>query len=162
METEELIELQVSGMHCNNCALSIHKMLEKKGLQEIYVDFANDEVKFKTSDKSLTPSIIKEIEGLGYKVSEDSIPIEEKYYNKVENRFYFSLIFTIPLFSHMFLPFHWLHNPYTQLALATPVFILGCIHFGKSAYNSLRNGVPNMDVLIFIGSSAAFIWKSVV
>ncbi len=159
METEELIELQVSGMHCNNCALSVHKMLEKKGLQEIYVDFANDEVKFKTSDKSLTPSIIKEIEGLGYKVSEDSIPIEEKYYDKVENRFYFSLIFTIPLFSHMFLPFHWLHNPYTQLALATPVFILGCIHFGKSAYNSLRNGVPNMDVLIFIGSSAAFIYS---
>lgn len=154
-----MIELQVSGMHCNNCALSIHKMLEKKGLQEIYVDFANDEVKFKTSDKSLTPSIIKEIEGLGYKVSEDSIPIEEKYYDKVENRFYFSLIFTIPLFSHMFLPFHWLHNPYTQLALATPVFILGCIHFGKSAYNSLRNGVPNMDVLIFIGSSAAFIYS---
>lgn len=159
METEELIELQVSGMHCNNCALSVHKMLEKKGLQEIYVDFANDEVKFKTSDKSLTPSIIKEIEGLGYKVSEDSIPIEEKYYDKVENRFYFSLIFTIPLFSHMFLPFHWLHNPYTQLALSTPVFILGCIHFGKSAYNSLRNGVPNMDVLIFIGSSAAFIYS---
>lgn len=154
-----MIELQVSGMHCNNCALSVHKMLEKKGLQEIYVDFANDEVKFKTSDKSLTPSIIKEIEGLGYKVSEDSIPIEEKYYDKVENRFYFSLIFTIPLFSHMFLPFHWLHNPYTQLALATPVFILGCIHFGKSAYNSLRNGVPNMDVLIFIGSSAAFIYS---
>lgn len=154
-----MIELQVSGMHCNNCALSIHKMLEKKGLQEIYVDFANDEVKFKTSDKSLTPSIIKEIEGLGYKVSEDSIPIEEKYYDKIENRFYFSLIFTIPLFSHMFLPFHWLHNPYTQLALATPVFILGCIHFGKSAYNSLRNGVPNMDVLIFIGSSAAFIYS---
>lgn len=159
METEELIELQVSGMHCNNCALSVHKILEKKGLQEIYVDFANDEVKFKTSDKSLTPSIIKEIEGLGYKVSEDSIPIEEKYYDKVENRFYFSLIFTIPLFSHMFLPFHWLHNPYTQLALSTPVFILGCIHFGKSAYNSLRNGVPNMDVLIFIGSSAAFIYS---
>lgn len=159
MNTDELIELQVSGMHCNNCALSVHKMLEKRGLQEIYVDFANDEVKFKTSDRSLTPAIIKDIEGLGYKVSEDSIPVEEKYYDKIENRFYFSLIFTIPLFSHMFLPFHWLHNPYVQLALCTPVFILGCIHFGKSAYNSLRNGVPNMDVLIFIGSSAAFIYS---
>lgn len=159
MEKEELIELQVSGMHCNNCALSVHKMLEKKGLRDIYVDFANDEVKFRSKDSSSTPAIIKDIEGLGYKVSEDSVPIQEKSYEKVENRFYFSLIFTIPLFSHMFLPFHWLHNPMVQLALCIPVYLLGCIHFGKSAINSLKNGVPNMDVLIFIGSSAAFFYS---
>ncbi len=159
MEKEELIELQVSGMHCNNCALSVHKLLEKKGLQDIYVDFANDEVKFKTNKPSDTPLIIKDIEGLGYKVSEESIPIQEKFYEKVENKFYFSLIFTIPLFSHMFLPFHWLHNPLVQLGLCIPVYILGCIHFGKSAFNSLKNGIPNMDVLIFIGSSAAFIYS---
>ena len=159
MEKEELIELQVSGMHCNNCALSVHKLLEKKGLQDIYVDFANDEVKFKTNKPSETPLIIKDIEGLGYKVSEESIPIQEKFYEKVENKFYFSLIFTIPLFSHMFLPFHWLHNPLIQLGLCIPVYLLGCIHFGKSAFNSLKNGIPNMDVLIFIGSSAAFIYS---
>ena len=159
MEKEELVELQVSGMHCNNCALSIHKLLEKKGLQDIYVDFANDEVKFKTTDPSSTELIIKEIEGLGYKVSEESIPIHEKAYEKIENKFYFSLLFTIPLFSHMFLPFHWLHNPLVQLALCSPVYILGCLHFGKSAYYSLKSGVPNMDVLIFIGSSAAFIYS---
>jgi Cu+-exporting ATPase len=159
MEKEELIELQVSGMHCNNCALSVHKLLEKKGLKEIYVDFANDEVKFKTNKPSETPLIISDIEGLGYKVSEESIPIQEKFYEKIENKFYFSLIFTIPLFSHMFLPFHWLHNPLVQLGLCIPVYILGCIHFGKSAFNSLKNGIPNMDVLIFIGSSAAFIYS---
>ena len=156
---EELVELQVSGMHCNNCALSIHKLLEKKGLQDIYVDFANDEVKFKTTDPSSTELIIKEIEGLGYKVSEESTPIDENIYEKIENKFYFSLLFTIPLFSHMFLPFHWLHNPLVQLALCTPVYILGCLHFGKSAYHSLKNGIPNMDVLIFIGSSSAFIYS---
>jgi len=159
MEKEELIELQVSGMHCNNCALSVHKLLEKKGLHDIYVDFANDEVKFRTTNLSETPKIIKDIEGLGYKVSEASIPIAEKFYEKVENKFYFSLIFTVPLFSHMFLPFHILHNPIVQLSLCIPVYALGCIHFGKSAFNSLKNGIPNMDVLIFIGSSAAFIYS---
>ncbi len=159
MEKEELIELQVSGMHCNNCALSVHKLLEKKGLQDIYVDFANDEVKFKTNKPSQTPLIIKDIEGLGYKVSAESIPIQEKFYEKLENKFYFSLIFTIPLFSHMFLPFHWLHSPMVQLTLCIPVYILGFIHFGKSAFNSLKNGIPNMDVLIFIGSSAAFFYS---
>ena len=159
MEKEELIELQVSGMHCNNCALSVHKLLEKKGLHDIYVDFANNEVKFRTTNLSETSKIIKDIEGLGYKVSEESIPIAEKFYEKVENKFYFSLIFTVPLFSHMFLPFHILHNPIVQLILCIPVYALGCIHFGKSAFNSLKNGIPNMDVLIFIGSSAAFIYS---
>lgn len=161
MDKEELVELQVSGMHCNNCALSVHKLLEKKGVQDVFVDFANDEVKYKTNDLSTTPSIIKEIEGLGYKVSQDSVPIQEKAYEKVENKFYFSLLFTIPLFSHMFLPFHWLHNPLVQLALCTPVYFLGFLHFGKSAYHSLKNGIPNMDVLIFIGSSAAYIYSIV-
>lgn len=159
MENEELIELQVSGMHCNNCALSVHKLLEKKGLHAIYVDFANDEVKFKTNKPSETKMIIRDIEGLGFKVSEESIPIQEKFYEKVENKFYFSLIFTIPLFTHMFLPYHGLHNPLVQLYLCIPVFILGCVHFGKSAVNSLKNGIPNMDVLIFIGSSAAFFYS---
>lgn len=159
MENGELIELQVSGMHCNNCALSVHKLLEKKGMKDVYVDFANDEVKFRTVKPSETPQIIKDIEGLGYKVSEDSVPLEEKFYEKVENKFYFSLLFSIPLFSHMFLPFHWLHHPEVQLALCIPVFLLGCFHFGKSAINSLKNGIPNMDVLIFIGSSAAFFYS---
>lgn len=161
MEDHELVELNVTGMHCNNCAMSVHKALEKKGLQDIYVDFANEEVKFRGGAALPLPSIIKDIEGLGFKVYEkDTVP-EEKFYNKVENRFLFSLVFTLPLFLHMFLPFHWLHEPYVQLALSLPVFILGCIHFGKSAVNSLRAGVPNMDVLIFIGSTAAFIYSLV-
>jgi Cu+-exporting ATPase len=158
---QELIELNVTGMHCNNCALSVHKLLEKKGLQDIHVDFANEEVKFSGAGDSGLPTIIKDIEGLGFKVYEHEELPQEKFYDKVENRFYFSLIFAIPLFSHMFLPFHWLHNPYVQLALCLPVFILGTIHFGKSAFNSLKNGMPNMDVLIFIGFTSAFIYSLV-
>jgi len=48
-----------------------------------------------------------------------------------------------------------------QLLLCLPVFLVGCLHFGKSAFNSLKGGVPNMDVLIFVGSSAAFIYSLV-
>ena len=156
---EQLIELNVSGMHCNNCALSVHKLLEKKGFNDIFVDFSNNEVKFKAEDESVIPQVIKDIEGLGFKATASDLPLQEKFYEKVENKFYFSLLFSIPLFSHMFLPFHWLHDPYVQLALCLPVYLLGCWHFGKSAINSIRGGVPNMDVLIFIGSSAAFFYS---
>lgn len=160
MSTEnDFVELNVTGMHCNNCALSVHKMLEKKGLKEIHVDFANEEVKFASSENLTLPSIIESIEELGFKVYETEGVPQENFLDKVENRFYFSLFFSIPLFSHMFLPFHWLHDPYVQLALCIPVFILGVIHFGKSAFNSIKNGMPNMDVLIFVGFTSAFIYS---
>jgi len=159
MAEEQLVELNVTGMHCNNCAISVHKLLEKKGLQHIYVDFASEEVKFATTDESVVPGVIKDIEGLGYHVIADMATHKEPFYQKVENKFIFSLIFTIPLLAHMVLPWHFLHNPILQLILCLPVFILGCLHFGKSAISSLKGGVPNMDVLIFVGSSSAFIYS---
>ncbi|GGH23967.1 heavy metal translocating P-type ATPase [Mucilaginibacter phyllosphaerae] len=158
---EQLVELNVTGMHCNNCAMSIHKLLEKKGLHDVLVSFASEEVKFSTADQSILPQIIKDIEGLGFKVVDEENVQPTPFYNKVENKFIFCSIFTAPLLLHMFLPWNWLHNSVFQLILCLPVFLVGCLHFGKSAYSSLKNGVPNMDVLIFIGSASAFIYSLV-
>jgi Cu+-exporting ATPase len=159
--TDELVELNVTGMHCNNCAMSIHRLLEKKGMQNILVDFAGEEVKFSIANQAVIPEVITAIEGLGFHVVDDISTHQEKFYQKVENKFIFCAIFTAPLLLHMVLPWHWLHHPYIQLLLCLPVFIVGCLHFGKSALNSIKGGVPNMDVLIFIGSTAAFIYSLV-
>lgn len=148
-------------MHCNNCAISVHNLLEKRGLQNILVDFANEEVKFSTDDDAKVPEIIKGIEQLGYKVVDDPALHAPKFYEKVENKFIFCAIFTVPLLLHMILPWHFLQLPMVQLILCIPVFLVGCLHFGKSAFSSIRNGVPNMDVLIFVGSTAAFIYSLV-
>jgi len=158
---EQLVELNVTGMHCNNCALSIHKLLEKKGLQNILVDFAGEEVKFSNNTAADIPGIIKDIEGLGYKVVDDPATQVTPFYEKVENKFIFCAALTAPLLLHMVLPWHFLQLPLVQLLLCLPVFLVGCFHFGKSAINSIRGGVPNMDVLIFVGSSAAFIYSLV-
>jgi Cu+-exporting ATPase len=158
---EHLVELNVTGMHCNNCALSVHKLLEKKGLQNILVDFAGEEVKFSNSTAADLPGIIKDIEGLGYKVVDDPATQVVPFYEKVENKFIFCAVLTAPLLLHMVLPWHFLQLPLVQLLLCLPVFLVGCFHFGKSAINSIRGGVPNMDVLIFVGSSAAFIYSLV-
>ena len=156
---EQLVELSVTGMHCNNCAISVHKLLEKKGFHDILVDFASEEVKFSADGEAKVKEAIKGIEGLGYKVAEDASLQHEKFYEKIENKLIFCTIFTIPLLSAMLLPWHFLHLPVVQLLLCLPVFIVGCLHFGKSAWNSVKGGVPNMDVLIFIGSSSAFIYS---
>jgi Cu+-exporting ATPase len=158
---EQLIELNVTGMHCNNCAMSIHKLLEKKGLKNILVDFAGEEVKFSTADGSKLPEVIKGIENLGFKVIDDIATHNPPFYDKVENKFIFCAAFTAPLLLHMLLPWHFLHQPMVQLFLCLPVFIVGCLHFGKSAWSSVKGGVPNMDVLIFIGSTSAFIYSLV-
>ncbi|MDB5122682.1 MAG: copA 1 [Mucilaginibacter sp.] len=157
--TEELVELNVTGMHCNNCALSIHKLLEKKGLHNILVDFAGEEVKFSNNNTADLPGIIKDIEGLGFKVVDDQAAHVTPFYEKIENKFIFCAVLTVPLLLHMILPWHFLHLPLVQLLLCLPVFLVGCVYFGKSAVNSIRGGVPNMDVLIFVGSSAAFVYS---
>jgi Cu+-exporting ATPase len=156
---EQLVELNVTGMHCNNCALSVHKLLEKKGLKNILVDFAGEEVKFSNNNEAELPAIIKDIESLGYKVIDNPATHQTPFYEKVENKFIFCAVFTAPLLLHMLLPWHFLHLPVVQLLLCLPVFLVGCFHFGKSAWSSVKSGVPNMDVLIFIGSSSAFIYS---
>jgi len=158
---EQLVELNVTGMHGNNCALSIHKLLEKKGLKNIFVDFASEEVKFSNNNGAELDDIKKSIESLGYKVIDDPATQVTPFYEKVENMFVFCALLTAPLLLHMVLPWHFLHLPLVQLLLCLPVFAVGCIHFGKSAIGSIKGGVPNMDVLIFVGSTAAFVYSLV-
>jgi len=116
-------------------------------------------VKFSNNNTASLPDIIKDIEGLGFKVVDDPATQVTPFYEKVENKFIFCAVLTAPLLLHMVLPWHFLHNPIVQLLLCLPVFLVGCLHFGKSAINSVRGGVPNMDVLIFVGSTAAFLYS---
>lgn len=157
--------LQIEGMTCTNCALSVTKSIEKKGAENVNVNFVTGEASFKAVGEKMLKEIVAEIEGIGYKVMEDEED-EHKGHNHdqhststIEKKFYWSLVFTVPLFSHMFLPIGFLHNPIVQLALCIPVFVIGLLHFGKSAWGSVKTGIPNMDVLIFIGSTSAFIYS---
>jgi Cu+-exporting ATPase len=159
MAENKKVKLQVEGMTCTNCALGVQKHLEKKGFENIHVDFASGEVVFEAPSDFDEEDVKQGITNLGYKVIEVDELKAKQGLSDIEKKFYFSLLFSVPLFSHMFLPFEFLHNPLVQLALCLPVFILGVLHFGKSAYHSLKSGVPNMDVLIFIGSSAAFFYS---
>jgi Cu+-exporting ATPase len=54
---------------------------------------------------------------------------------------------------------HFLMNPWIQLVICIPVYIVGMGYFGVSAVKSLRRGIPNMNVLIAIGATAAFIYS---
>ena len=154
----EKITLHVEGMTCNNCANGIKVHLEKNLIQNVNVNFSLSEVSFSENNTSDKKHIISLVEEIGYKVKKKKS--KENRFSKVDVLFLISLFFTIPLFSHMFLDHsNILHDPIIQLVLCLPVYFIGLIYFGKSAFNSLKTGVPNMDVLIFIGSSAAFFYS---
>lgn len=160
MSNAKNITLNVEGMTCANCALGIKKQLVKKGLENVNVSFSTGEVVFDGNTKLKTQEIIDSINQLGYKVID--APKNEKGLSSIEKKFYISLLFTVPLFLHMFLPHeNILNNGFVQLFLCIPVFSIGLFHFGKSAFGSLKTGVPNMDVLITIGSTAAFVYSIV-
>lgn len=153
-------------MTCGNCALTISKMLEKKGAKNISANAASGEVSFTIVEATDVNRMYDAIDDLGYKVVREevegagpSIATASSHTDRTTVFLVVSAILTLPLLAHMFSSWHWLHNPWVQLVLATPVFIIGLMQFGVSAVRSLRHGLPNMDVLIIIGASAAYIYS---
>ncbi|AEE48094.1 heavy metal translocating P-type ATPase [Haliscomenobacter hydrossis] len=159
-----LVELTVEGMDCANCAAGITRYLERKGLEEVYVNFQTKEVRFRLVDESISLEEAKGgINKLGYTVVE---PEQKPDFWTLERKLLIGAIFTLPLLlGHLLMSagihLAFMHNAWIQLAICLPVFVLGAWHFGKSAWSSIRNGMPNMDVLIFMGGTAAFVYSLV-
>lgn len=181
------VSWKVDGMTCANCALSVNKTLSKQGMQNISVNPVTGDVSFETAEpKEILKKAREKVEGLGYKVRETN---GAHYHHRHQHphdhghsghdhdghdhghdhgsvssymlRFWISLPFTLILMLHMIpgLHIHWLMNPWVQFGLALPVYIIGMEYFGRSAFNSIRSGVPNMNVLIAIGATAAFFYS---
>jgi Cu+-exporting ATPase len=160
----EKVQWKVEGMHCANCALTVNKYLQKKGASNITVNPIDGDVRFELIEGDGKEQIAQGIESLGYKVQSTEKVKEKKarlsFLSDDIHRFWFCLPFTLLLMLHMFgLHIHFLMNPWIQLALTLPVYVVGMLSFGKSGFNSLKNRLPNMDVLVTIGSSAAFIYS---
>ena len=160
----ETVKWKVEGMTCANCALTINKYLDKKGMQNIRVNPIDAEVMFETIEGTEANSLIKGINDLGYHVidhAQDSTK-KQPFFSNQRNRLLFCLPFTLVLMLHMlesWIHIHWLMNPWIQLVFCLPVYIVGISFFGKSALISLRNKMPNMNVLIALGATAAFVYS---
>ena len=172
----EKVELNLSGMTCAACANRIEKGLHKlDGVTNASVNLALERatVEFNASQANTT-DLIKQVEKLGYQASlkdeeKNNIPDQRtKELQTQKRKFLFSLILSIPLLwsmvshfsftSFIYLP-EMLMNPWVQLAFATPVqFIIGK-QFYIGAYKALRNKSANMDVLVALGTSAAYFYS---
>jgi Cu+-exporting ATPase len=176
----EKVDWKVEGMTCTNCALSINRYLDKEGMKDVKVNFIGGEVSFELNGNHTKEQLAKGIGNLGYKVIDDGQPtgpsgqttdntstsslwsvVRGRWsFNNHLQRFLFCLPFTLILMLHM-LPWHihFLMNPWIQLSICIPVYFVGMGYFGVSAVKSLRSGIPNMNVLIAIGATAAFVYS---
>src|SRR5690625_4929901 len=168
----EKSELDVMGMTCAACSSRIEKVLNKQeGIKEATVNLTteNATVEYKPGliDEK---AIIDRIKKLGYdaKVKADKQEKQsqkEKELQKMKWKLVISAILSIPLLVTMLdhllgisLPSIFM-NPWFQFALATPIqFIIGW-QFYDGAYKNLRNGGANMDVLVALGTSAAYFYS---
>ncbi len=169
----EEINLKVEGMSCTNCALSIDKYLKNQEMENVKVNFIGGDVSFSLHGEGKSKEQIeKGIESLGYKIKKphshshdhhghDHDEEGKLWFHTHLQRFWFCFVFTLPLMVHMIpgIHIHLLMNPYFQLALTIPVYIVGMDFFGRSAIKSLLYGIPNMNVLIALGSTAAFTYS---
>ena len=156
----ETVTWKVEGMSCAACAQTVNGFLEKKGMKDVVVSLTAGEAHFRNEAGIPEPELKKGIEGLGYHVADEAGA--KKHANKFI-RFLgictpFTIILQLPMFVH-WPPLHWLHNAWVQLILCLPVYITGMYYFGRSAINGIRQGSYNMNVLIALGATAAFIYS---
>ena len=167
------VQLKITGMSCAACSAKIERKLNKlEGVAQAAVNLSTERATV-TYDPAVikVSEIIRSIEKLGYQaVRVDEMPVDrekelrEKEIQQLRRELIIGAVLSSPLILAMVLaligidvPFlhHWLF----QLILATPVqFIIG-FRFYRNAFFALRAMSPNMDVLIAMGTSAAYFYS---
>ena len=170
-------ELVLTGMTCAACATRIEKGLNKvDGVLQATVNLALEKASVEYNPSAVTTKeLVQKVENLGYGAmvksdenEKEAVDYRQKEIEKQTGKFIFAAILSLPLLWSMvghfsFTSFLWVPdafmNPWVQMALATPVqFFIGK-QFYVGAYKSLKNKSANMDVLVALGTSAAYFYS---
>ena len=174
----DTVELPLLGMTCANCANTIQRRLNKvEGVLTAEANYANERATVEfvpgvTSYSDLVAAVRKAgydvVETAASAASDDAEAMAraaELHHQQI--RLLVGVLFSLPLFllsmaRDFSLVGDWAHEPWVNwlfLALATPVqFYVGWDYY-VGAYKSLRNGSANMDVLVAMGSSVAYVYS---
>lgn len=163
------ITLNIEGMSCANCAAFLENQFKKyPGVEDAAVNLVAKRATVTVNGSLDVKELIALTERVGYKAflaDYDRSVLDEKRGRKDKIVLIIAIILTSPMIIGMILSFLGVHNSFTailhnqwfQLALATPVqFIIGA-RFYRSAVNSLSQKTANMDVLVALGTTAAYL-----
>lgn len=167
------LTMTVGGMHCATCALAVQDALKAvPGVDDAKVNFALGKASVVYDSSLASQAQLKAaVERSGYEVLEVEGVLAEKIARENELREGFrdllvALAFAVPVavisMTHMFWPEGLLSEHarnYVLLALTLPVQFYAGLRYYRGAYRALRNRRANMDTLVVIGTSAAFLYS---
>ncbi|EHH68752.1 heavy metal translocating P-type ATPase [Gluconobacter morbifer] len=170
---EQTVRLSLTGMSCAACAARIEKVLNRLPSVEASVNLATEQAQVRyTSGVVSVSDLIAKIGKAGYgatRLDEDAQDNpqarRDALWQHERNRFILTAVLAAPLFVEMFgmafgqmdiIP-RWL-----QFVSATLVQVVGGAHLYRGAWNALRGGGANMDVLVVLGTSIAWLFSTVV
>ncbi|MXN65236.1 heavy metal translocating P-type ATPase [Stappia sp. GBMRC 2046] len=172
-EALKTVRLDVFGMTCAACSARVEKVLSRvPGVTHASVNLPLETAEIGAAESTDTNALIKAIEKAGYeaKIHEDSAKSRRAGAEEADDRasayerrtfllLVFSALLALPLVAPMVAMLFGIHitiPPLVQLALATPVQIFAGSRFYTGAFKALRGGGANMDVLVALGTSAAY------
>ena len=163
--TEHLF--RITGLRCANCANTARKALEQIPDVSAEVNFATEEAIVRAPDAVTATQLVDAIKAAGYgasEISDDLEAVAPETDTLGRARFWVAVICAIPLIAQMPLGLLGMHDhlPVTwQLILATPVQLWVAWPFYRGAWHALRLGTSNMDVLVSLGTLAAYLYSVV-
>jgi Cu+-exporting ATPase len=171
----EKITLQIGGMSCINCAKSIEKALKnREGVYNATVNFATEKLTVEYNPEQISVAGIKKaVQDVGYQIvePEKTAAGTEDAESKARSHHIQRLKYLVAASVALSIPtliFTWfkvlptLENNILLFLLATPVqFVVGWT-FYVGAYKGLKNKSANMDTLVAMGTSTAWIYSTVV
>ena len=158
----------VLNMHCAGCANNVEKTVRKLvGVADASVNFASNTLSVSYETDKLTPGEIRAaVLAAGYDLIIEEDHVEErqeeeqqKRYRRLKGRVIGAWLFAIPL---LLLSMVFMHVPYSneiQMVLAIPVLVLFGTPFYTGAWKQARLGRSNMDTLVALSTSIAFLFS---
>lgn len=162
----ETIILKIEGMSCSSCAGTIEKEVASlDGVKKASVNFAVKTGQFEVQDISTKENIIEKIKSLGY-LAADNKKTNSNVEKTDENfsKFMISIFLAVMIFLFAMWPLGgWPSqniNWYFQFILCIPIWGWVGLKFQKSLIHFLMSGKSNMNTLIGLGTSAAFLYST--
>ena len=172
----EFARLAITGMTCANCSGRIERVLGKKpGVFRANVNLASKKGMFEYDPAMISEQgIIEAIEKTGFGAVRDDedhqgelIAREERAAKRMKIALIISAVLSAPMLIGMIAMMigidapwvHFVHQPWVQLVLTTPVQFGVGLRFYKAGWASLKAKAPSMDVLVALGTTAAFFYS---
>ncbi|WP_169779031.1 heavy metal translocating P-type ATPase [Campylobacter curvus] len=157
------VKLNIAGMSCVNCSNAIEKVAKKlDGVLEAHVNFANATGEFILRDDSVREILEAKIKKLGYDIATDLDEFEQKrseHIANMRNKFLFAFAASLVIMGLEILGKRGVLNDVLMLALAFLTLVFSGRDFFTHAYAVIKNKNYDMNVLVALGTSSAFLYS---